>query len=162
MDDDLWDRLAPEAGRGSSGRWTAGLGGLPVTRGGCHSEQEALQALRAAHREAMAAPNYRALAVEMAALPKPVQRNAQPTESGETMWHVRAVRGAINALADAGRIIVGLDVRDFALDGSFRETAWSSYEPTGANDVEVARTAALSALDREQLPGDWVLVTWQR
>lgn len=160
--DDLWDRLAPEAGRGSSGKWTADLGGLPVSQGGCAGEEEVLDALRSAHRHALRDPAYRAAAVEMAALPASVQRAAHAVGHGETMWRIEAAANAINALARAGRVVLGLDVRDYAFDGSFIEVAWSSYEPTGDGDVEFARTAALAALEREALPGEWVLVAWAR
>ena len=97
----------------------------------------------------------------MAALPSSVQRAAHSVGRGETVWRVEAAASAINALAYAGRVVLGLDVRDYALDGSFIEVAWSSYESTGSGDVESAREAALAALKRETLPGEWVLVTWR-
>lgn len=161
-DDDLWDRLSPEAGRGSSGKWTSNLGGLPIARGGFGTEAEALEALRAAHREALSADaDYCALAVDMAALPAAVQRAAHTDEHGETTWRIEAAVSAIQALAEAGRVVLGLDVREYAIDGTFTEAAWSSYEPTGNGDPEAAGAAALEALSREHLPGEWILVTWR-
>jgi hypothetical protein len=47
----------------------------------------------------------------------------------------KVVPSVLSELADAGRVVLGLDVRDYNEDGSFREVAWSVYEgadPTGA------------------------------
>lgn len=158
--DDLWEQLNPEAGRGSSGDWTADLGGLPISRGGCASESEALDALRDAHREAMQDPDYRALAIEISALPKAVQRAAHSAGRGDLRWRIESAATAIEALANAGRIVLRLDVRDYSFDGSFTEAPWSSYEPTGHHDVEAARDSALADLARDDVPGEWVLITW--
>ncbi|PVG83489.1 hypothetical protein DDE18_09450 [Nocardioides gansuensis] len=65
----------------------------------------------------------------------------------------------LTQLAGAGRVVLGLDMRDYDDDGSFVEIAWSVYE--GADPVE-AREAALRALARDELPGDWALITWRR
>ena len=61
-------------------------------------------------------------------------------------------------LADAGRIVLGMDLRDYDDDGTFLETAWSVYN--GADPVD-AREAALEALTRDEPPGDWTLITWR-
>lgn len=105
-------------------------------------------------------PDYRALAVEMSALPKAVKRSAHFAGSGEMMWRIESAATAIEALANAERIILGLDVRDYSLDGSFTEAPWSSYEPNGHHDVEAARDSALAALARNDVPGEWILITW--
>ncbi len=65
----------------------------------------------------------------------------------------------LNELAMAGRVVLGLDVRDYDDSGAFLEVAWSVYE--GADPVE-AREAALQSLAREELPGEWVLITWRQ
>jgi hypothetical protein len=41
-------------------------------------------------------------------------------------------------------------------DGSFYEYAWSSLD---GQNVMAARNAALLALSRDDLPGDWVVIT---
>ena len=71
------------------------------------------------------------------------------------------VAEAINALADAGRIVLGLDVRDYPDGDAFVEVSWSRFEPAGrVDDVELAREHALSALLRPDLPGTCFVVTW--
>jgi hypothetical protein len=55
-------------------------------------------------------------------------------------------------------VVLGIDVRDYEEDGSFVEVAWSDY--SGADPVE-AREDALRALARDELPGDWALITWR-
>jgi hypothetical protein len=53
--------------------------------------------------------------------------------------------------------VLGLDVRDYDADGRFVEIAWSDYD---GDDVTEARDAALSALSRGDVPGEWILITW--
>ena len=48
-------------------------------------------------------------------------------------------------------------IRRYDDDGSFYEYAWSSFD---GQNVMAARDAALLALRRDDLPGDWVLITW--
>lgn len=83
-------------------------------------------------------------------------------DNGEVMWPAEQAEEAVVALADAGLIVLGLDVRDYSGDGGFVEVAWSSFDPSGEDDAARSRDAALEALRRSPLPGDWVLVTWQR
>lgn len=78
--------------------------------------------------------------------------------NGEVAWHVRDAPAVLTELADAGRVTLGLDLRDYDDGGAFLEVAWSVYE--GADPVE-ARDAALRALARAELPGDWALITWR-
>jgi hypothetical protein len=73
-------------------------------------------------------------------------------------WHVRDLTTVLEELAEAGRVVLGLDMRSYDDDGTFLETAWSVYN--GADPVE-AREAALAALARGELPGDWALITWR-
>jgi hypothetical protein len=76
----------------------------------------------------------------------------------EVSWHVRDAPAVLSELAEAGRVVLGLDIRDYDDDGTFLEVAWSVYN--GADPVE-AREAALAALVRDELPGDWALITWR-
>ncbi|HET7066611.1 MAG TPA: hypothetical protein VFI21_03320 [Nocardioides sp.] len=76
----------------------------------------------------------------------------------EVSWHVRDAPAVLSELAEAGRVVLGLDIRDYDDDGTFLEVAWSVYN--GADPIE-ARDAALGALARDQLPGDWALITWR-
>jgi hypothetical protein len=81
--------------------------------------------------------------------------------NGEVSWALSHVTVALDALARANRVVLGLDVRDYSDDGTFSESALSVFEPTGSpNDPETAREQAQSALMRPDLPGDIVLVTW--
>ena len=107
-------------------------------------------------------PHYRALvpADDLGVLPASLQSSVRITDGGEVLWPLTQAADAINALADARRIILGLDLRDYADDGSFVEIAWSSFQPEGADAVEGGRRDALTALRRPELPGSWVLVTW--
>lgn len=73
------------------------------------------------------------------------------------MWPLHRATAAVNALADAGQRVIGLDVRLYDDGGGFFEVAWFVYD---GHSVEAARAAALAALERPDLPGDWVLVTW--
>ncbi|MCX8455983.1 hypothetical protein [Paenarthrobacter ureafaciens] len=86
-----------------------------------------------------------------------LQRSARCDPNGEVSWPIFQASAAIEALAGSGRLILGLDIRDYQSDGTFIEVPWSSY--TGS-DVEEARVLALSVLDHGDLPGEWVLITW--
>jgi hypothetical protein len=90
-----------------------------------------------------------------------VKAAARVEANGEVCWALSHVAVAIDALARANRVVLGLDVRDYSDDGTFLENAWSVFEPTGSpNDAERAREQAHSALMRPNLPGDIILVTW--
>jgi len=74
----------------------------------------------------------------------------------------------IEALAAAGRIVLGLDLRRYEPDQSFLEAPWTIFDPSiGPHEdlVAAARQVALSALRRadegEWDQYDWVLVTWK-
>ncbi len=72
---------------------------------------------------------------------------------------------AVNAIADSGQVILGLDIREYDEAGkSFVEYAWSDagdiLDAVGA--VEIGRSHALAALNRPagerfRLAGSWVL-----
>lgn len=95
---------------------------------------------------------------DLAVLSDGLRSRARIYTNGEVAWHVQDAPAVLTELADAGRVSVGLDLRDYREDGSFLEVAWSVYE--GADPVE-ARDAALRALARAELPGDWALITWR-
>ncbi|WP_347110062.1 hypothetical protein AAHB33_05140 [Paenarthrobacter sp. S56] len=87
-----------------------------------------------------------------------LQNGARCDPNGEVSWPIILASDAIEALAGSGRLILGLDIRDYQSDGTFIEVPWSSH--TGS-DVEEARVFALSVLNHEDLPGEWVLITWK-
>jgi hypothetical protein len=77
------------------------------------------------------------------------------------MWPADQAEDVVEALAAADQVVLGLDVRDYAPDGTYVETAWLSFEPDGHEDVARSCRAALNALRDRPLPGDWVLVHWR-
>ena len=101
-------------------------------------------------------------------LPPDVQQAAKVDDNGEVEWSAASARAAIEALASAGAVILGLDLRDYREDGRFVEIAWTSFAPTGgSDDPQRSGAAALAALDRPEvaelgLAGASVLVTWER
>jgi hypothetical protein len=97
----------------------------------------------------------------LALLPADVAESAHVDASGEMWWFSEDAERAVNALADAGLVILGLDLRDYDDEGRFFEVAWSAFQPTGSDDVEEGRAAALAALSRPDRTGNAVLVTWQ-
>jgi hypothetical protein len=56
------------------------------------------------------------------ARPDAVRLAAQVLDNGEVMWPAERATTAIRALADAKRVVLGLDVRDYRPDGSFVES----------------------------------------
>ena len=98
---------------------------------------------------------------DLTGLPTAVQASARVQDNGEVMWSRAAAEYAIEALAAADRVVLGLDIRDYQPDGSFIEIAWSSFEPNGGDEVDQGRRAALEALRSRPLPGEWILVTWR-
>lgn len=48
---------------------------------------------------------------------------ARRDANGEVAWHVEDAPSALGELAQAGRVVLGLDVRDYDHDGSFLEVA---------------------------------------
>lgn len=95
---------------------------------------------------------------DLGVLSDDLRSKARVDANGEVSWHIQDASAVLNELAEAGRVVLGLDVRDYDEDSSFLEIAWSVYE--GADPVE-ACDAALGALARDELPGDWVLITWR-
>jgi hypothetical protein len=87
-----------------------------------------------------------------------LRSRARVDPNGEVSWHVRDAPAVLSELAEAGRVVLGMDLRDYDADGTFAEIAWSVYD--GADPVE-AREAALGALARDELSGEWALITWR-
>jgi hypothetical protein len=77
----------------------------------------------------------------------------------EVAWHMSDAAAAIESLTALGRIVLGLDLREYQVDGTFIETPWGSYSGV---DPRESRDAAFRALERDDRAryGDWVLVTW--
>lgn len=94
---------------------------------------------------------------DLAVLSAALRSRVRADENGEVLWHVTEAPSVLEELAQAGRVVLGLDVRTYDENGAFFEIAWSSYE---GNDAADARDAALRALGRDELPGDWILITW--
>jgi hypothetical protein len=99
-------------------------------------------------------------------LPHESRAAARATDTGEVEWPVAEAIAAVNALAHAGHLVLGLDLREYENDGRFLEVPWSSFDAQG--DPEPAREAAVSALGRiedSSLPLDLahlaVLITWR-
>lgn len=105
---------------------------------------------------------------DLASLPDRVQHAARLTNSGrEVMWHRTDAAAAVAALAAAGHVVLGLDVRRYDEHDTFIEAPWSAFEPLGdARSLDAARgrqvaTDALIQLEAADLDEyDWVLVTW--
>ena len=95
---------------------------------------------------------------DLGVLSDELRSQARVDPNGEVSWHVRDAPAALSELAEAGRVVLGLDMRDYDDDGTFLEIAWSVYN--GADPVE-AREAAAEALGRDGLPGEWALITWR-
>lgn len=89
------------------------------------------------------------------------------------MWPLAVAPAAVNALADAGRLILDIDLRsdggERTATGLATEVPWSAFrrEAVGRDArVEAARQDALKALKRRrtnmaELSGyDWILITW--
>ena len=94
---------------------------------------------------------------DLVALSDELRSRARVDSNGEVSWHVDDAPSTLRELAAAGRVVQGLDVRDYDETGSFVEIAWSVFE--GSDPIE-AGDAAMEALLRDRLPGDWVLITW--
>jgi hypothetical protein len=89
----------------------------------------------------------------------------------EVMWPRDSIEGVVNAIADQGLFVLGLDLRSdgegAVPPGLSTEVPWSAYRPDSASragDVEDARRQALEALHRPGLAEmpeyRWMLVTW--
>ena len=113
---------------------------------------------------------------QLARLPEAARQTARIYENGEVAWPNEHAAFAIEALADAGFLILGLDARTHHPDGSLSEVPVSDYSPglfyTGAEGLhrgavprvtptpEARRDAALNDVDFAAAHGDFVLITF--
>src|SRR5258708_23197882 len=105
-------------------------------------------------------------------MPPDVEDAARRTDSGEVEWPLDRAASAINALADARCVVLGLDMRRYDDGGGTWEIPWSDHSAgrKDLSDPDEARQAALDALERwnDSAPISpmwqglevWVLVTW--
>ena len=63
---------------------------------------------------------------DISVLPQTVQAKAEFQDNGEVVWRLDDAMDAINALADSGQIILGLDFWEYYPDGGLLEMPWSS------------------------------------
>ena len=87
-----------------------------------------------------------------------LRSRARVDPNGEVAWRLQDAPAVLTELAEAGRVTLGLDLRDYDDNGSFFEIPWSVYE--GVDPVE-ALDVALRALARAGISGDWALITWR-
>ena len=85
-------------------------------------------------------------------LPDDVRDAAVVFHNGEVAWPNDEAERAINALADAGKSILGLDARTLYPDGGVMEVPISA---------SIGREAALGALPLARAEGTHVLITWE-
>lgn len=113
---------------------------------------------------------------ELGILPGDIQKTAHIYENGEVAWPNDKAEAAINALADAGFLILGLDARKQLPGGGFQESPVRDYgialrytadkglhnadQPHVEASVEARRGVALSHLPRAFEEGDYVLITY--
>jgi hypothetical protein len=109
---------------------------------------------------------------DLSGLSPELQATARFTNSGrEVMWPRDDAELVINALADQGKKVLGLDLRSdgegTTPPGLATEVPWSDFRPDPSSvdgEVEDARRQALEALHRPGLADfdeyPWVLVTW--
>ncbi len=110
---------------------------------------------------------------DLSFLPTEFRSSAIRTASREVMWPLAVAAPVVNAIADAGRLILGLDLRSdgggITPSGLATEVPWSAFRPEVVGwdaRVEAAREDALKALKRRRTDGgemsgyDWVLITW--
>lgn len=107
---------------------------------------------------------------DLSVLPDDLRAAAIFTNEGrEVMWPREFAPGVVNALADEGVIVLGLDLRSdgegTTPPGASTEVAWSAFHPGTGNHVDEARNQALHALKRLRTSPNlaayrWVLVTW--
>lgn len=108
---------------------------------------------------------------DLSPLPVELQSQAIQTASGEVMWPRTSAAHAVEALANSGHLVLGLDLRSdgggSTPPGLSTEVPWSDFRPdsnTLEAQIEPAKEYALEALrrpDLAELAGyGWVLITW--
>jgi hypothetical protein len=98
---------------------------------------------------------------DLSLLPAAVAAAAVVDANGEIWWPLSRAAEAIDALADVGRVVLGVDLRTYDDDGQFIEVAWSDFRPIGRDDVEHSRQFALASLARPDVKGNAALITWR-
>jgi hypothetical protein len=99
-------------------------------------------------------------------LPFSVRAKADVQDNGEVVWPLEDALDAINALADSGQVILGLDFWEYDENQRILEMPWNAYEPEGkSTDVESGRRTALEEFARavevlSLTSQNWVLITW--
>jgi hypothetical protein len=96
---------------------------------------------------------------DLGVLSDDLRAQARVDPNGEVSWHVRDAPAVLSELAEAGRVVLGLDLRDYDDDGTFFESPWSSYDGGDPRRSQDAAMEALARKDRDQF-GEWVLITW--
>jgi hypothetical protein len=85
-------------------------------------------------------------------------------DDGEVMWPFGEADTAVNALADAEHVVLGVDARE-ANNAGTAEVPISIYEPSGQDDIERGRQSALAAILRAETVSGWtrphLLLTWR-
>src|SRR5437868_2305871 len=103
---------------------------------------------------------------DVATLPDRVRSEAIWLDNGEVMWPYDHATAALNALADAGYVVLGVDARPQHDAAAVTEVAISSFKPSGEqDDAERGRQSALDAIDRVSTITGWdkpfLLLTWR-
>jgi hypothetical protein len=104
-------------------------------------------------------------------LPDSVRDSARRYGNGEVGWPLGQAEAAVNALAGAGFVLLGLDLREHDAEGRFVGVPWSTFNgdevASGRLDRELARQAAVFAVARAMEEHGltstvWILATWTR
>lgn len=101
---------------------------------------------------------------DLAALPPDVKEAAHRFANGEVAWPNEHAAEAIEALAAAGKRVLGLDARTLYPDGGVMEIPVSAWEKktseSRVDQVERCRAEAIQALPQAISEGTHVLITW--
>jgi hypothetical protein len=101
---------------------------------------------------------------KLTVLPEEVRRHAHVFPNREVAWPNDHAEAAIEAVAAAGKIVVGLDARTLYENGTMMEvpiSAWHDREGESRTAaVERARREALDALPLARNEGTHVLIDW--
>jgi hypothetical protein len=100
---------------------------------------------------------------KLAGLPDEVRAAAHVFSNGEVAWPNEHAREAIEALAAAGKRVLGLDARTLYPDGGVMEIPVSAWHETAASreeQVGQCRAEALAALPLALSEGTHVLIDW--
>lgn len=124
---------------------------------------QAVSSSRAPWHKVLAAATALDNVLGLSSLPPDVRATAYVFDNGEVAWPNEYASGAIDALASAGRRVLGLDARRLYPDGGVMEipvSAWARTQAPRAEQVEQCRSEALAALPLAMEEGTHVLITW--